>query len=311
MIPKPHARGGAVGLPPLPEDLDRYLAASEARFAGVRRQTEKKIVWRFSPKLGTDLAIVYLHGFSASRMELHPLCDLLAQKLDANLFYTRLNGHGQDGPALAAAKVEDWIQDGLEALAVGNRLGRRIILIGTSTGAALATWLAAHAPQRSAIHALILISPNYSPKNLFTFLTRWPLGRRLIEFFMGSWRRFTPAGPAQERYWTVRYPIQALYTMMDLVRIANAADLRRLVLPVLMLYNEKDRVISVAKLKKKFGAMASARKKLVVFNGNRDPGRHVLAGDALSPETTAQVIAIIEAFLAETAAAGRQPPSAR
>jgi pimeloyl-ACP methyl ester carboxylesterase len=310
MIAKPHAPGEAVCLPPLPEDLDRFLAASEARIAGIRHQTEKKIVWRSSPGLKTDFAVVYLHGFSASRMELHPLCDLLARKIDANLFYTRLNGHGQDGHALAAAKVEDWLQDGLEALAVGNRLGRRIILIGTSTGAALATWLAAHAPQLSAIHALILISPNYSPKNLFTFLTRWRLGRRLIEIFMGNWRQFTPAGPAQERFWTVRYPMKALYTMLELVRIANATDLRRLLLPVLMLYNEKDRVISVPKLKKKFGAMASARKRLVAFNGNRDPGRHVLAGDALSPETTSQVIAIIDAFLAETAAVGRQPPPA-
>jgi len=104
--------------------------------------------------------------------------------------------------------------------------------------------------------------------------------------------------------------MKALYTMLELVRIANATDLRRLLLPVLMLYNEKDRVISVAKLKKKFGAMASARKRLVAFNGNRDPGRHVLAGDALSPETTSQVIAIIEAFLAKTAAVGRKPPPA-
>lgn len=310
MIAKPHAPGPAVLLPPLPEDLDRFLAASEARFAGIRRQTEKKIVWRSPRRLRTDFTVVYLHGFSASRMELHPLCDLLAQKIGANLFYTRLNGHGQDGPALAAAKVEDWLQDGLEALAVGNRLGRRIILIGTSTGAALATWLAAHAPQRSRIHALILVSPNYSPKNLFTVLTRWRLGRRLIEIFMGGWRQFTPAGPAQARYWTVRYPIRALYTMMDLVRIANATDLRRLALPVLMLYNEKDRVISVAKLKKKFGAMASAHKKLVAFNGNRDPGRHVLAGDALSPETTSRVIAIIDSFLAGIPGDGTPRPPA-
>lgn len=311
MIAKPYAPGSGIPLPPhLPVDLDRFLAASEARFPGIRRQTEKKIVWRSPRRVRTDFAVVYLHGFSATRMELYPLCDLLAQKIDANLFYTRLNGHGQDGRALAAAKVEDWLHDGLEALAVGNRLGRRIILIGTSTGAALATWLAAHSPQRSAIHALILVSPNYSPKNLFTFLTRWQLGRRIIERFMGTWRQFTPAGPAQERYWTVGYPIKALYTMMDLVRIANATDLRRLTLPVLMLFNEKDRVISVGKLKRKFGALAAPHKKLVAFNGNRDPGRHVLAGDALSPETTSQVIAIINAFLAGITGNGRPRPPA-
>lgn len=309
MTETPFSRKPAISLPTLPEDLDHYLAASEARFPRIRRETEKKIIWRSPQKTRTDFAIVYLHGFSASRMELYPLCDRLAEKIDANLFYTRLNGHGQDGPALAAAKAEDWLHDGLEALAIGNRLGGKLILIGTSTGAALATWLAAQAPPQTALQALVLISPNFAPRNPLAFLTRWLLGRRLIETFLGTWRRFTPAGPAQARYWTVGYPMKALYTMMDLVRIANATDFRRLTMPILMLYNEKDRVISVGKLKKQFGAMPSHRKRLVAFNGNRDPGRHVLAGDALSPQTTSQVIAIIDSFLTDINGAGGIRPA--
>ncbi|MDD4273595.1 MAG: hypothetical protein PHG14_07705 [Desulfobacter postgatei] len=38
---------------------------------------------------------VYIHGFSATRKETAPLSDLVAKTLNANLFYTRLSGHGR------------------------------------------------------------------------------------------------------------------------------------------------------------------------------------------------------------------------
>jgi hypothetical protein len=54
----------------LPDDLDNYLAASEARFTDIRPGTEKTIVWANpSEKDKTPVSIVYLHGFSATRQE--------------------------------------------------------------------------------------------------------------------------------------------------------------------------------------------------------------------------------------------------
>ncbi len=39
------------------------------------------------------------------------------------------------------------------------------------------------------------------------------------------------------------------------------------------------------------------QKKLVLFKGNKDLGRHVLAGDILAPESTARAVAIIQSYL--------------
>lgn len=54
----------------LPADLDAWLARSEARFSDLRPEADKRIVWADPVKKGrTDYAVVYIHGFSSTRME--------------------------------------------------------------------------------------------------------------------------------------------------------------------------------------------------------------------------------------------------
>jgi len=277
--------------------LDGYLHRSESRFPTIRENCEKRIVWHGGKTEKTTLAIVYIHGFSASRMEVWPLCDRLAQSLGANLFYTRLTGHGQDGTALAEARVGDWLADGLEAVAIGSRLADKIILIGTSTGATLATWLAAQPSVAPRIHRLILLSPNYFPKNPMAAIALWPPGLRLFEAFFGRWRSFSVANARHARFWTVRYPVRAIATMMQLVLRAWQIDRKHTVMPVLMMINPWDRVINVSLAVIRYLAFPSSQKRLVLFRGNKDLGRHVLAGDILAPESTARALAVIQAYL--------------
>ncbi|MGL5009111.1 MAG: alpha/beta hydrolase, partial [Paracoccaceae bacterium] len=46
----------------LPDDLDAYLAASEAEVAGITPGSAKRIVWAGATGAKTPLAIVYIHG---------------------------------------------------------------------------------------------------------------------------------------------------------------------------------------------------------------------------------------------------------
>ena len=277
--------------------LDSYLAKSESRVSGIRNGCEKKIVWYDNKRRQRDIAIVYIHGFSASRMETWPLCDRLAEALGANLFYTRLTGHGQDGDALATATVEDWMDDGMEAVAIGQRLGKKVILVGTSTGGTLAAWLAAQPSVAERIHRLILLSPNFFPKNPLAAAALWPPTLRFFESFFGSWRCFIVSNAMQARYWTMRYPLKAIATMMQLVRLSWRIDLKNAAMPVLMMVNPWDRVINVTLAVIRYLSFPSSHKKLVIFRGNKDLGRHVLAGDILAPESTARAVAIIQSYL--------------
>jgi hypothetical protein len=56
----------------LPADLDSYLAQTEGLYPDIKVGAEKTILWADPQHQQTDLAIVYLHGFSASRQETAP-----------------------------------------------------------------------------------------------------------------------------------------------------------------------------------------------------------------------------------------------
>ena len=100
------------------EDPEAYLRAQEAHFSDLRPDTEKTIIWADPVrKHKTPVAVVYIHGFSSCRQETAPLAELVAQALGANLFYTRLTGHGRTSEAMGEATVNDWLNDAVEALA--------------------------------------------------------------------------------------------------------------------------------------------------------------------------------------------------
>ena len=277
-------------VPRNPEELDAYLRTSEARFDDLTPGTEKTIVWHDSTsKQRTPLSVVYLHGFSASRQETAPLSDFVARALGANLFYTRLTGHGLPGAALGDASVNDWINDAIEALDVGHALGEEVVVIGTSTGATLATWVLSHTEFQTNVRANVMISPNFAPKDRSARVALWPWGRQIIRAAIGKLRKWEPRNAEQERYWTTVYPVEAIVTMMSLVDVVDETDLSKLRTPTLVLYAELDDVISVEKIKDRFVEIGAERKDLIAVDTSSVSDSHVIAGDIVSPARTQSV----------------------
>src|SRR6202007_3384630 len=103
----------------------------EAEVTDIRPGLQKEIVWADpASRARTPLAIVYVHGFSASKGEVRTLPDRAAAALHANLFYTRLTGHGEDSDAMAKGSINAWVNDYAEAIAIGRAIGDRVIVIG-------------------------------------------------------------------------------------------------------------------------------------------------------------------------------------
>ena len=142
--------------------LEGWIQASEARYPDIKPGNAKGIVWNSASHERTPWAVVYIHGFSASRLETAPVTDLVAKALGANVFYTRLAGHGRAGPAMAEATPQDWMADAIEAVRIGQTLGERVLVISCSTGSTLASWLAT-SPDGSHVAAPAFISPNFGP----------------------------------------------------------------------------------------------------------------------------------------------------
>lgn len=280
----------------LPEDLDSYLAESEAQFSDIVLNTEKTIIWAGEPGQKTETAVIYLHGFSATRQETAPLSDNVAAELGANLFYTRFTGHGRTGKAMAETTVNDWLNDTWEAYQIGQRLGEKVIVIGVSTGGTAATWLAAQ-PNTENLLATILISPNFGPVDSTSEILTWPWAEQIANAVIGPERSWEPSNEAHGQYWTERYPTRALLPMMGLVKLTRRADLAGISSSVLVIYSPNDTVVSGTKTEEIFAQMGAETKELVPISDAQDVDSHVLAGDILAPNDTARIQALILDFI--------------
>lgn len=276
--------------PPAPgDDLDDWLAAREALFDDLTPGTEKTIIWAGEPGARTDLAVIYIHGFSASRQEIAPVPERIAQALGANYFATRLAGHGRDGAALAVASLDDWALDISEAVAIGRRLGDRIVLMGTSTGGSLATLAALEPEWQGDIAALITVSPNYALNGRQIRVLDLPWAQTWLPLVAGGERRWEPFNEGHARYWTLAYPTGALFSLRTAQRAAAAADHAAARVPMLVFYAPRDEVVvpaATARVIERWGARADAH----VIDNAEDPNQHVITGEIRAPSTSDLVV---------------------
>jgi len=282
--------------PEVPElsALDVWLARREAQFDDVVPGTEKRIVWHRGEVRTTTVAVVYLHGFSASRRETAPVAERVAEELEANLFETRLRGHGRSGEALAEVRGEDWVADYREALAIGRRLGERVVFLACSTGATLDAVMSAYWPERI-VAGHVWLSPNFGARESTASLLTWPWARTWIPWVAGETRSWEPVNEAQARYWTTSYPIEALFPMQALVDVAQVAPLDRIRAPTLVIHSTDDPVVRPDRIVGAFERLGADEKKRIPMTGARDP--HVLAGRIMSPENTDEVVRRTVSFL--------------
>ena len=285
------------------EDLDAFLAASEAAFPDIRDGLSKQIIWADPERRDkTKIAVVYVHGFSASSGEIRPLPDIVARELGANLFFTRLAGHGRTSDAMAEPTVNHWVNDIAEAIEIGRRLGDRVVLMGTSTGATLITWAATQPALMENVASLVLISPNYGVRASGAQILTLPWGGRIAGMILGERRSFQPRNEAHARLWTTQYPTSALLPMAALVDLAVGAEIHNIQVPALFVFSPHDQVVRPDRTEQIAARWGAAHGTIRVAESG-DPMNHVIAGDALSPATTAGLADKIVDYLEEAGAA--------
>jgi len=295
----PPALVNAATRPQLPENIEAYLADAERQAAeqfALIPETEKRVTWHGAAGTRTPYAVVSLHGFSATRQETAPLAERVAAALGANLFETRLSGHGHAEQPMHAVRAEDWLDDTAEALAIGARLGEKVLVIGTSTGGTLALAMSDH-DTAAAVSDIVVISPNLQPSDAkAAWLTR-PAGPLIARLLAGDTRSWEAHNEQQERYWSTSYPIEAAIEVMRLVDLLNARLPMALQQNLLVLLSPDDTVVSPEATRQAYARISAPRKMMLEIKDAGDPSNHVLAGDILSPAKTDQVAATIVDFV--------------
>ena len=197
---------------------------------------------------------------------------------------------------MGEATADDWLDDAIEALAIGKRIGERVVVIGTSTGGTLATWLAMQ-PDAEFIESVILISPNYWPRAEMVGLLLWPYGEMIGKAVEGDYVEWEPRNEGHGTYWTNRYPVGAVVEMMRLLKYVNDLDLTAMETPVQVIYSPDDQVVDPEYIRLTYDEIGSDRKEIVPLEDVESENNHVLAGTILSPGDTERVINHIDSFV--------------
>jgi pimeloyl-ACP methyl ester carboxylesterase len=254
---------------PLPETvadpegwLERRIEAETA--LGVWPQAMPRIHRNVDGKAET--AILFVHGWGGCRAEGEFVVDQLADEWNANVFYMRLPGHGRDADAHRQAEPAQYTRAVSEALNVTEALGEKIVVVGSSTGALLATWAAGQYPER--VDGAVFVSPFYDYQagwigpalnhRVTTGLLRLVMGKERYAGWDGYEDR--PDLPGYDDHWLVQQESMAMVQLEMLRRgiWASPGFPENVSQPVLVLHfykddQSKDSVISTEVLVDTYG----------------------------------------------------------
>ncbi|MFM7671456.1 MAG: alpha/beta hydrolase [Bacteroidota bacterium] len=284
---KPHYSNDLPAIPSTPAQLEQYVADQEAKHK-LKPDNEARIVWfNDSTKALTEYVVVYLHGFSASHEEGDPIHTDFAKKIGANLYLSRLDAHGIDTThPLANFTAEGEWNTAKEAYAIGKKLGKKVILLSTSTGGTIALKLCAEYPD---IFTSILLSPNIAINDSKAWMLNNPWGKQIAEAIVGKFREIPDTTENYKKYWNQRYVTASAVQLEELLETTMKASLfERIKTPTLLLYyykneQEQDPVVKVSAMKRMFGQLGtpdSLKKQVALPNvGNHVMGSWVKSKD--------------------------------
>lgn len=269
------------------ENLETFVEKKESVHK-IKPDNQARIVWADSTHAQTEYAIVYLHGFSASQKEGDPVHMRFAKEFGCNLYLSRLADHGIDTTESLLYFTADRIwESAKDALAIGNALGKKVILMSTSTGGTVALKLAAEYPDK--VYALINMSPNIAINNPAAFLLNDPWGLQIARMVMGGKYRVTGADGEKSQYWNNKYRLESVVQLQELVETTMTRNtFERIQQPSLTLYyykneDEQDPEVKVSAMLEMHGQIATPE-DMKVAKAIPTAGAHVIGGSLASKD---------------------------
>jgi len=284
---KPNYSNQLPAIPAEPAALEGFIKNQEGKHR-LKPDNEARIIWmNDSLKQRTDYAVVYLHGFSASQEEGDPVHYEFAQQFGCNLYLSRLDAHGVDTTdPLASFTAQGIWETAKEAYAIGKQLGKKVILLSTSTGGTLALKLAAEYPD---IAGLILLSPNIAINDPNAWLLNNPWGLQIAHLVTGKHRKVDDTTAIYAQYWNNWYSTKSLVQLEELLESTmKESTFRKVTQPTLLLYYYKDEdhqddVVKVTAMKRMFnqlGTPENLKRQVAIPNaGNHVIGSYIKSKD--------------------------------
>jgi len=283
-------------------NLDSIVEAGE-KIHHLKPNNQARIVWADSTHQQTEYEAVYLHGFSASQMEGAPVHENIAKAFHCNLYLARLAEHGIDTTEdLVNLTAEKYWESTKFAYAIGKKLGKKVIIMSTSTGGTLSLQLAAAYPE---IAGLIMYSPNIAINNPAAFLLNDPWGLQIARLVKGgNYANIPFKHPDYPKYWNTKYRLESTVELQNLIEATMTKEtFSKIHQPCLALYYYKDEanqdnVVKVSAIKEMLNEISTPenlKKGIAIPNA----GNHVLASPLVS-KAVENVEALTKDFIKTT-----------
>jgi esterase/lipase len=269
-------------------NIENYVAQNDKGLP-VKPDNESRIIWADNNKKErTNYSVLYLHGFSASWYEGYPAHVRFSKKFGCNLYIPRLASHGLETEEALINMTPDALwESAKEALMVARSLGKKVIIMGTSTGGTLALNLAAVFPEY--VEGLILYSPNIKINNKAAFLLSKPWGLQIGRKSNGGKYRVTNEDFNSKdcQYWNCKYRMEAVVYLQQLLDVTMKKEtFNRVTAPVFLAYyykdeNNQDETVKVSAMENMYNQLGTlpGKKRKMAFP---DAGDHVIASELTS-----------------------------
>lgn len=296
-------------VPAEPAALEKYILDHDALHK-LKPDNEARILWlNDSLKQPTEYAVVYIHGFSASQEEGDPVHYDFAQKFGCNLYLPRLEDHGVDTTEPLANVTADRLWNSAkEAYAIGKQLGKKIILMSTSTGGTLALKLAAEYPD---IAGLILLSPNIAINDPNAWMLNNHWGLQIARLVKGNYIHAKDTTALYKQYWNQTYCVESIVQVEELLETTmKESTFKKVTQPTLLLYyykdeDQQDPVVKVSAMKRMFlqlGTPDSLKRQVAIPNaGEHVIGSYVKSKDLQTVQNEIEKFAVEKLHLEQVA----------
>lgn len=264
-------------------ELEAMLEQENAAFPNLRNQCGSSVIWHQDSIQKTKYAVVFLHGFSACPFEGNPIVQDFAKEFGCNLYLHRLPQHGlDDAESFVDLTPKEWIESAKEAINIGANLGEKVIIMSSSTGGTLSTYLTAENANKNIIAAQFLYSPNFKIDNPATFLINNPWGLSLLRKIEGgNYHYIKGMSAASAAHWTTTYRIEGLVALQDLIeKTMTKTTFKKIKTPVFVGYyyknkKEKDNIVSIDAMKNFYNQIQTPENQKVITPFS-EVGGHVI-----------------------------------
>lgn len=197
----------------------------KAKADGVTRREDLPFILQ-AP--GGAAAVILVHGFTASPLEMRPLAEFLHGE-GLTCLAVRLPGHATSPEDLGGRVWEEWLECAAQAYAHLASQHGRIYAVGMSTGCLVLLALALEMH----LSGLVLCSPYLKVRHRYAGHAWW----------LRHIRPFHPASPTSSGYYSKR-PVAGVHQINRLIRYLDK-KLAEIAAPVLAMNGEGDMTIDI------------------------------------------------------------------